>query len=70
MSVWDEPGKLLVPGDIVRLTKGYASIWRACLTLYSVRFLNFANFLALTLQHNILGQERGHSKDGRFLFSL
>lgn len=35
VSVWDEPGKLLVPGDIVRLTKGYAVIWRQCLTLYS-----------------------------------
>lgn len=33
--MWDEPGKLLQPGDIVRLTKGYASIWRQCLTLYS-----------------------------------
>lgn len=35
VSVWDEPGNLLAPGDIVRLTKGYASIWRHCLTLYS-----------------------------------
>lgn len=35
VSVWDEPGNLLAPGDIVRLTKGYASIWRQCLTLYS-----------------------------------
>ena len=35
VSVWDEPGNLLVPGDIVRLTKGYAAIWRQCLTLYS-----------------------------------
>lgn len=35
VSVWDEPGKLLVPGDIVRLTKGYANVWRSCLTLYS-----------------------------------
>lgn len=24
-----------MPGDIVRLTKGYASVWRSCLTLYS-----------------------------------
>lgn len=24
-----------MPGDIVRLTKGYASLWRHCLTLYS-----------------------------------
>lgn len=35
VSIWDEPGALLQPGDIVRLTKGYASIWRSCLTLYS-----------------------------------
>jgi hypothetical protein len=34
-SIWDDPGKLLVPGDIVKLTKGYASVWRGCLTLYS-----------------------------------
>ncbi|KYN42280.1 SOSS complex subunit B like protein [Trachymyrmex septentrionalis] len=35
VSIWDEPGQLLMPGDIVRLTKGYASVWRQCLTLYS-----------------------------------
>ncbi|KAH8255750.1 hypothetical protein KR038_010005 [Drosophila bunnanda] len=35
VSIWDEPGKLIQPGDIIRLTKGYASIWRHCLTLYS-----------------------------------
>ncbi|XP_038118236.1 SOSS complex subunit B homolog [Culex quinquefasciatus] len=35
VSVWDEPGKLLMPGDIVRLTKGYVAVWRQCLTLYS-----------------------------------
>ncbi|ALC38821.1 CG5181 [Drosophila busckii] len=35
VSIWDEPGKLIVPGDIIRLNKGYASIWRHCLTLYS-----------------------------------
>lgn len=34
-SVWDEAGQLLVPGDIVKLTKGYVSIWRNCLTLYT-----------------------------------
>lgn len=35
VSIWGEPGNLLVPGDIVRLTKGYSVIWRQCLTLYS-----------------------------------
>lgn len=35
MSVWDEPGEHLQPGDIVRLTKGYASLFKNCLTLYA-----------------------------------
>lgn len=26
---------MLVPGDIVKLTKGYASLFRGCLTIYS-----------------------------------
>lgn len=34
-SIWDEAGQLLAPGDIVRLTKGYVSMWRNCLTLYT-----------------------------------
>jgi hypothetical protein len=34
-SVWDEAGALLQPGDICRLTKGYASFWKNCLTLYT-----------------------------------
>lgn len=34
-SIWDEPGKLLQPGDIVRLMKCYAALFRGCLTLYS-----------------------------------
>lgn len=35
VSIWGEPGNFLFPGDIVRMTKGYAVIWRSCLTLYS-----------------------------------
>lgn len=35
LSVWDAPGALLTPGDIVRLTRGYAALWRTALTLYS-----------------------------------
>lgn len=34
-SIWDEAGQLLSPGDIVKLTKGYVSLWRNCLTLYT-----------------------------------
>lgn len=34
-SIWDEPGKLLQAGDIVRMTKCYASPFRGSLTLYS-----------------------------------
>ncbi|XP_033629192.1 SOSS complex subunit B1-A-like [Asterias rubens] len=35
MSVWDELGRIIQPGDMLKLTKGYASLWRGCLTLYS-----------------------------------
>jgi len=34
MSLWDEPGKLLQPGDIVTLSRGYTNVFKSCLTLY------------------------------------
>ncbi|KAM9443845.1 SOSS complex subunit B1 [Clarias gariepinus] len=37
ISVWDEVGALIQTGDILRLTKGYASIFKGCLTLYTGR---------------------------------
>ncbi|KAM4045197.1 SOSS complex subunit B1 isoform 1-T1 [Anomaloglossus baeobatrachus] len=37
ISVWDDVGNLIQPGDIIRLTKGYASIFKGCLTLYTGR---------------------------------
>ncbi|XP_045151563.1 SOSS complex subunit B2 isoform X1 [Echinops telfairi] len=37
ISVWDEIGTLIQPGDIIRLTRGYASMWKGCLTLYTGR---------------------------------
>ncbi|XP_046326472.1 SOSS complex subunit B2-like [Haliotis cracherodii] len=35
VSIWDEAGDLLQSGDICRLTKGYASLWKGCLTVYT-----------------------------------
>lgn len=35
LSLWDEPGAAISPGDIIRLTKAYAGVWRSALTLYS-----------------------------------
>ncbi|XP_058023637.1 SOSS complex subunit B1 [Ahaetulla prasina] len=37
ISVWDDVGNLIQPGDIIRLTKGYSSIFKGCLTLYTGR---------------------------------
>uniref|UniRef100_A0A0K2VIQ4 Nucleic acid binding protein 2 [Alligator sinensis] n=1 Tax=Lepeophtheirus salmonis TaxID=72036 RepID=A0A0K2VIQ4_LEPSM len=34
LSVWDDPGKLINPGDIIRISKVYANVWKKCLTLY------------------------------------
>lgn len=35
LSLWDEPGAAISSGDIIRLTKAYAGVWRNALTLYS-----------------------------------
>lgn len=35
ISIWDEVGNVLQTGDICKLTKGYASMWKGCLTLYT-----------------------------------
>ncbi|KAM4815225.1 SOSS complex subunit B2-like [Thomomys bottae] len=37
ISVWDEVGSLIQTGDIIRLTRAYASMWKGCLTLYTGR---------------------------------
>jgi len=34
MSIWDEPGTLIQPGDIVSVHKAYASLFKNNLTLY------------------------------------
>jgi len=34
LSVWDDLGKLIQTGDIIRMTKGYVNVWKNCLTLY------------------------------------
>ncbi|XP_071941985.1 SOSS complex subunit B1-like [Antedon mediterranea] len=35
LSVWDELGEAIQSGDIIRLTKGYASLFRGSLTVYT-----------------------------------
>ncbi|KAF6041282.1 NABP2 [Bugula neritina] len=35
ISAWDKYGDLIQPGDICRLSKGYAQFWKGCLTLYT-----------------------------------
>ncbi|CAH1789154.1 unnamed protein product [Owenia fusiformis] len=35
ISLWDEAGDILQSGDILRLVKGYAAMWKGSLTLYT-----------------------------------
>ncbi|CAG2108676.1 unnamed protein product [Medioppia subpectinata] len=35
VCVWDEPGLHLQSGDICRVVKGYTSLWKGSLTLYT-----------------------------------
>jgi len=47
LSMWDELGKQVQSGDIIRMTKGYANIWKSCLTLYvskSSEFIKVGEF--------------------------
>lgn len=33
--IWDEPGKHIQPGDIIRVSRCYANVWKECLNLTS-----------------------------------
>ena len=35
VSVWDDYGAIILPGDIIRLSKGYTQVWKDNLTLYT-----------------------------------
>ena len=35
LSVWDEKGKAIKSGDILKLNKGYTNLWKNVLTLYT-----------------------------------
>ncbi|BFZ15660.1 hypothetical protein BsWGS_18699 [Bradybaena similaris] len=35
LSVWNEAGNVIQPGDICKLNRGYASLWKGGLTLYT-----------------------------------
>ncbi|CAG5123876.1 unnamed protein product [Candidula unifasciata] len=35
VSVWDEAGHVIQPGDICKFIKGYAALWKGGLTLYT-----------------------------------
>ncbi|XP_068751015.1 SOSS complex subunit B1-A-like [Montipora capricornis] len=37
VSVWDEVGEILQPGDIIKFVRGYSSLWKGSLTLYTGR---------------------------------
>ena len=38
---WDDLGKLVTTGDIIRMTKGYVNVWKNCLTLYLAKISEF-----------------------------
>ncbi|CAG0923688.1 unnamed protein product [Notodromas monacha] len=38
VSVWDEYGRLICPGDILSLQKVYVSVWKSCMTVYVGKF--------------------------------
>ena len=41
MSLWDDLGKIIQSGDIVKMTKGYCNVWKSCLTLNCSKISEF-----------------------------
>jgi len=41
LSLWNEPGKVLMSGDIVRISKAYTSMFKSQLTVYLAKFTEF-----------------------------
>ena len=37
LSLWNEPGKVLLSGDIIRMTRGYTGMFKNCLTIYTTK---------------------------------
>ncbi|XDV30495.1 hypothetical protein PO909_033415 [Leuciscus waleckii] len=76
ISVWDELGSLIQPGDIIRLTRGYASMWKGCLTLYTGRGGDLQKIGEFCMVYSevpnfsepnpeLLGQANQHNKTGK-----
>ncbi len=41
LSLWNEPGKILQSGDILRVTRAYTGMFKACLTVYTTKVGDF-----------------------------
>ena len=41
LSLWNEPGKVLQQGDIIRMSRGYTGMFKSCLTLYTAKHGEF-----------------------------
>ena len=41
LSLWNEPGKVLQQGDIIRMSRGYTGMFKNCLTLYTAKHGEF-----------------------------
>ena len=37
LTVWNEQGKVLQQGDIIRMTRGYTNMFKNCLTIHPIR---------------------------------
>jgi len=78
LSLWDEPGRLVQSGDIIRMTKGYTNVWKGCVTLYvgkNGEFLKVGDFCLIfsetpfmsefSAELAALGNERGGPAAGQ-----
>lgn len=56
LSLWNEYGKLLNPGDIIRLTGGYATLFKNSLRLYASKHGKVQRIGSISTFHSQISQ--------------
>ncbi|CAB4063943.1 unnamed protein product [Lepeophtheirus salmonis] len=62
LSVWDDPGKLINPGDIIRISKVYANVWKNETPFMSEPSRELAAVQAQIQAERSLGGENGFAQ--------
>ncbi|KAI6651593.1 SOSS complex subunit B1-like [Oopsacas minuta] len=72
LSVWDDKGKAIKSGDILKLNKGYINLWKNVLTLYTGKagqLTRVGDFAFLFSEHPFLSEHGRYAPDSAIRYS-